>query len=316
MLYTSFLNCVTNCLKARLGDSFLVSVEQIPKNNGTAADALCIRHKLESASPTIYLKPYYDAFCSGIPLNDILDHILELYRSTILPSSMNLTPLNTLSDIQTKVVFRAINASANRSLLSSSPHAIWPDLDLAFVFYLFLLDSQEGQLASLITRENQQSWKVSDRQLLELSMTNTPRLLPLSFQSLSQVIGQDLGSSSSCYDASFPLYVLSNRNGIYGAGAMFYPNALSRAAIVMKCEKLFILPSSVHEVLLTPYWEQISCRQLADTVYQINTEEVPVEDRLSNHIYTYSLKERKLSLAFHSPCPIETENPSEKQQEQ
>lgn len=141
MLYTSFLNCVTNCLKARLGDSFLVSVEQIPKNNGTAADALCIRHKLESASPTIYLKPYYDAFCSGIPLNDILDHILELYRSTILPSSMNLTPLNTLSDIQTKVVFRAINASANRSLLSSSPHAIWPDLDLAFVFYLFLLDS-------------------------------------------------------------------------------------------------------------------------------------------------------------------------------
>jgi hypothetical protein len=44
-------------------------------------------------------------------------------------------------------------------------------------------------------------------------------------------------------------------------------------------------------------------------VFSINQEEVPQEDRLSNHIYHYSRSKNHLSVAFTSSFPIGTMNP-------
>ena len=72
---------------------------------------------------------------------------------------------------------------------------------------------------------------------------------------------------------------------------------------------LIILPSSIHEVLLIPHSNHISYEELAETVFTINQEEVPQEDRLSNHIYYYSRSKNHLSVAFTSSFPIGTMNP-------
>ena len=89
-----------------------------------------------------------------------------------------------------------------------------------------------------------------------------------------------------CHDSA-PMYVLSNSVGINGASALMYPNALKSIADELK-KDLVILPSSIHEVLLIPYENDVDFEDLSNMVTTINQEQVPVEDRLSNHVYYYS----------------------------
>ncbi len=105
-----------------------------------------------------------------------------------------------------------------------------------------------------------------------------------------------------------PMYVLSNSSGLNGAGCLLYEGILKDFASCIGSD-LIILPSSIHEVLIIPYSKDISFDELAETVFSINQEEVPEEDRLSNHIYFYSGSSDKLSIAFTSSAPIGTKNP-------
>ena len=97
-----------------------------------------------------------------------------------------------------------------------------------------------------------------------------------------------------------PLYVLSNTSGLHGACVMLYPNVLKKLADRLDRD-LVILPSSIHEVLLLPYDENVVFDELADMVAAINHSDVPVEDRLSDHVYFYSRAADEIILA-HDPA--------------
>ncbi len=78
-------------------------------------------------------------------------------------------------------------------------------------------------------------------------------------------------------------------------------------------DDLVILPSSIHEVLLAPYKKALSLDELNEMIFCINRSEVPVEDRLSDHIYFYSREQNCLylppNLEFKSSVPGGTMNP-------
>ena len=59
---------------------------------------------------------------------------------------------------------------------------------------------------------------------------------------------------------------------------------------------LYILPSSVHEVIAVPA-DFDSPEELAEMVYEINMEQVDINDRLSNQVYHYDRDLRTLRLA-------------------
>ncbi len=92
-----------------------------------------------------------------------------------------------------------------------------------------------------------------------------------------------------------PLYVLSNQTGIYGACCILYQDLLKNFADSFERD-LIVLPSSIHEVLLTPDEQGLSYDYLNAMVVQINHSEVPVEDQLSNHIYLYTRKDDQLHI--------------------
>lgn len=86
---------------------------------------------------------------------------------------------------------------------------------------------------------------------------------------------------------SVALYVLTNSRGINGAACMLYPHVLKEFAESLG-EDLIILPSSIHEVLLTPSSVSLPPEELNEMVQAINQSDVPAEDRLSDHIYYFS----------------------------
>ena len=216
------------------------------------------------------------------------------------------------------MVFRLLKQSDNQNLLLDIPHIDF--LDLAIVFAI-LLEDQEGHHASvLIHKSHLKAWGNPTMQdLLAIAKFNTPRLLPYTFQPMEELLDQapapegkgqadPLASScpddplaSSCPDsdqlASPPLFVLGNQARLYGAATILYPELLSDIAGKLSCD-MIVIPSSIHEVLITPYTSLMCQKSLDDMVIQVNTAQVPREDILSDHVYFFSREQGHLCLTF------------------
>lgn len=321
MVYEAFLETVKNCLSERLGDGFTLVIQSVRKNNGLSLDGLSIGKENEKAAPTIYLNPFYEEFRNGRPLPEILTDIVTLYQNSQLPEDFHFDELLSSDQIRNKIIYRLINEPANQELLKEVPHISFPDLDLCLVFCLSFQETEDNLLTALIYSQNLKTWNLSTEELYLAAKANTPRLFPARIRSLPDVIKDIAGKSTKkelaeeafheFFDVtplSPPLYVLTNSTGMNGAGCIFYEGILKDFASCSDGD-LIILPSSIHEVLIIPYNKDISFEELADTVFSINQEEVPEEDRLSNHIYFYSRKNDSLTIAFTSSVPIGTKNP-------
>ena len=88
-------------------------------------------------------------------------------------------------------------------------------------------------------------------------------------------------------EGSLPLYVLTNRERMFGASAMLYSEKIKELADELHLD-LLILPSSLHELLLLPddgTQENDFYRQMVRTV---NETQVDPEEILSFSLYRYS----------------------------
>ena len=74
------------------------------------------------------------------------------------------------------------------------------------------------------------------------------------------------------------MWVISNEKGINGAASMLYENELHELAENLESD-LYILPSSVHEVLAVST-ELTEPEELARMVAEVNMQKVALEERL------------------------------------
>lgn len=86
-----------------------------------------------------------------------------------------------------------------------------------------------------------------------------------------------------------PLYVLTNASAIKGASAILNKQALAEFGKKHKTNKIVVLPSSVNEMLLTPYTEETDIDAFSAMVEEINNAEVDPTERLTNKAYIITL---------------------------
>ena len=82
------------------------------------------------------------------------------------------------------------------------------------------------------------------------------------------------------------MYVLSNRERLYGASAMLYSHRLEALADNMD-RNLFILPSSVHEVIILPDEGEGDPAYLVNTIKEVNETQVEPDEVLSDKLYYF-----------------------------
>jgi hypothetical protein len=89
------------------------------------------------------------------------------------------------------------------------------------------------------------------------------------------------------------MYVLTNTQKINGAACMLYEGILSDFADYHG-KDLYILPSSVHEVILVLDDQEIKKEDLDHMVKEVNLSEVEEGDVLSDHAYFYNRNLRQI----------------------
>lgn len=149
----------------------------------------------------------------------------------------------------------------------------------------------------------------SEEELYELAKENTNRIFPSEVRNMAEVIGEIIFGEDGEYmpeDEEFKnmmnetpdeksMYVITNKARLFGAAAMLYEDNLHDLSQQIDSD-LYILPSSVHEVIAISD-KFGDADELADMVYEVNMEQVSIEERLSNQVYHYDKEARTLRLA-------------------
>lgn len=302
MEYNDFKEYVrTGCLK-ELGDDYEARFHTVMKNNSISMDALLINKKGCKISPTVYLAGYWEDYTEkGRTLESIIFSICSLIWCSKTPDLGNVDDFCLFENVRNRVVYKLINYKENEELLKTVPHV--RVLDLAIVFLILVDDETISNASVLIHNSHAKVWKVDTDVLYNEAKINTPKLLSYDLKNIMYYIRKMLkrcekdepGVDIFDDDCEAPMYVLTNTLRMYGAGTVLYQDLLESISQQLDSD-LIILPSSVHEVIIVPKEEDCDEGFYRDLVCEVNQNEVPKEDILSNSIYVYNRSEGALKL--------------------
>ncbi|MDE6626688.1 MAG: hypothetical protein K2K56_10035 [Lachnospiraceae bacterium] len=281
------------------GGEYHAEIHQVIKNNGIALDGLIIRKDKEMISPNIYLNSFFENYQMGKPLAAIMEEIIYQYNLFKEEQNIRLADIWDFAAIKQDIVLRLVNYDRNRELLKTCPHKRY--LDLAVTFRMVLDRDCMGIGSALVTTDVFDYWDVSLDHLYKLALENTMKEFPWRMDSLATVI-------TECMKRQLPeeklmemredfkllentenevsMYVLSNEAGMNGATCILYDAVLRNFAKAQGCN-VYILPSSIHEVLLVPENVETDAVTLEEMVSDANHSAVGLIDLLSDHVYYY-----------------------------
>lgn len=121
---------------------------------------------------------------------------------------------------------------------------------------------------------------------------------PVRIQSMLEALKDLVGfSAEELVTGSGPsMYVLSNESKINAASGMIFTDKLQEFAEKHEAN-LFILPSSIHELLLIPDKGDMDVLTLTDMVCEVNMTQVAPEEVLSDKVYYFNREEKALMFA-------------------
>jgi len=292
MEYKEFIDVIKKKARSLAGPEGSVNVNHVIKNNGYELDGLVIMEKNRNMSPTIYLNGFYEQYQEGTSIDRIMETISCIYEENKDRILVDVDKLLDYDFMRHRVVYKVINYKSNKKLLEDVPHK--RILDLAVVFYLLLEQDETGHSTVLIHNSTVESWKVSTDDLYSEAIINTPNLLKSRIVSMSDIINWP-SEEEIVKEAAKDMYVLTNESKINGAACMLYEDVLYEFANKIGRD-LYILPSSVHEVILLPKQEDYRKNFLVNMVREVNMEGVATEEILSDKVYEYNLEDRTITM--------------------
>lgn len=205
--------------------------------------------------------------------------------------------------VKNTIVYKLINAESNRELLEDIPYIEFLDLSIVFQCLLSLKESCLETI--LIHNVHTKLWGVTVEDLYKAARDNTRRLLPCEIKNMADVMVEIMKTEDAegfnyedCMvepESNKSMYVLSNWKKIEGAVCMIYPELL-RDFVDRIGSSFYIIPSSIHEVLLLPSENFEDREELKGMVKEINDTQMETGEILSYSLYWFDKNEKEICI--------------------
>ena len=293
-----FIEALVREIKSIVGEEYDVKNNQVTKNNGIILEGIAILKKGEVTAPNIYIDSCYEEYRMGKPVNSIAHDVVR-QNNSIDRIDVNTNDFLNYENVKDKIICRVVNYEKNMEELQNCPYILY--CDMAITFRILHSKDEKGLATSLIHNRELEIWDVDKAELMKVAISNTQREFPHTIHSLTSVIRDSFGGSlprelQEEFDKDMELiesvsntprlYVLSNDSGMNGATSILYDGLLKEVADKYKTN-LYILPSSLHQVMLVPENDSCDVDFLKSMVIDANTTAVGEIDFLSNNIYYY-----------------------------
>ncbi len=322
MNYEEFLEYIKKSAQEFYGEEVSVTINHVMKNNGIGLDGLAIMERDTNISPTIYLNNFYEEYRHGLPMPEIMMRIIQIYDEAKMQKSFDMTFYTDFESVKKRIVYKLINRDKNENLLKQIPYR--EVLDLVMVYYCMVDNDVIGSVTIMVNNDHMRMWKTDESELYDIARQNTERILKAEIFGMKEILCEIMskqlmdenksedeewikGALQEEYpsDEEVPMYILTNHFRVNGAACMLYSDVLKEFSGKHQ-KNLYVIPSSVHEVILVPADESIEGERLNEMLNEVNETQVADEEILSGKVYFYDYNKNQLEQVKNSEIKNES----------
>lgn len=274
MNYTEFMNAMLCEIRGQVDAQVRTELYTVTKNNGTRRTGILFKQEDSNLAPTIYLEEFYQKYLKGQQVPYLADSICSIYQEIRVKKTCDCQNLFDFNHVKEHIVYKLIRRDANEELLKQIPYESF--LDLAVVYYIQIDNTRFGSAAIQIRNEHLRYWRVEKEEIRRLAEKNTPRIYPVQIRQIVRF-----------------MYVATNEQCSLGAAVMRYPDFREKVRGMIRGD-FYILPSSIHEVILVPESFGLEPERMQEMVKEINQTGVAPEEVLSDSVYYFDGEEIRI----------------------
>ncbi len=279
-------------LKKAAGSEAGVELRQIPQNNDIRREAVTVRLPDQQVSPTIFMEQILEKYEGGMSLEEISRSLIEECRR-IARYARPVSLPEDKEEVKSRIFRKLINFEWNRGSLFDLPHRKFMDLAVVYYYETPCPTGQDG-FVTIRSRDLCQ-WGMSFDELDRAAAENERRERRIQVKPLQEVLFGEVMDRVNAPEMAAPIYVMMNISRTFGAAGLLNQTYLRQLSEELH-HNLFILPSSIHELILTPDCGYFSRSDLTDMVREINATQVKPEEVLSDHVYEYIRTEGRIMM--------------------
>ncbi len=297
MNFDEFLFKTESSIQAFFGPSTQVEMKEIRKNNGVILKGLVITEEKESISPTIYMDGFYQDYQKGKSFGRIVEEIIHLYKENKVKIPINMDFFLDYGAVRGRIFQKVIHYERNKELLENIPHKKF--MDLAIVVYYAYMNDFLGKGSIQITVSHLDKWGISEEMLFEDAARNTREKLGVEILGMKDMLMElfqenptdadekQVREAVSYVERDVSMHVMTVKGRYFGAACICDSEMLK--CFGERCKhNFFILPSSIHELILIPDTGLESPESLRRMVREVNAEHVEEEEQLSDNVYYFN----------------------------
>ncbi len=303
MDYENFKEKFVDDLRDKLYESGAevdLSVHTVNKLN-ESYEAITVTPEGSNIGVNIGIDKFYEALDNGKTYDEVLNKAVEVVENGISQRpDFDINSLSDYSQMKEKLAMEVVSAETNKEMLETVPHQNIEDM--AVVYRFVLSSDDDGRASILVTNQLIESMGVTPEQLHADAMENAPVIKPVEIKGMSEVMAEMLGIEQAEMMGIFPvapedekIYVATVPDKVHGAGVLAYQNFMDQAAERAGGD-FFILPSSIHEVLIVPDKGEMGLKDLEAMVREVNATQVAPADKLTDNVYHYDSKDKIFEL--------------------
>ena len=303
MTYDAFLEQMKKDLEADFATALpekysgvQIGIRDVEKVQGESYRGISFKNGDSPVEGNLNMQNAFHLYEHGRPYKDILQETEQAIIRQV--DRMPQFDLGTMADyraMKPKLMTELIPQKGNEEKLAEVPHEKVEDL--ALIYRLDLGESSNGRMTSIVTNQMMEQYGITQEQLHQDAVENAAILHPASLRSMREVMASMMGMEPDPPMPGEPeLMVATTQDAYMGASVIQYPGFMDMAAEKIDGD-FFVLPSSIHEVLLLPDDGKADYHELEAMVQTINANEVAPADRLSDNVYHYDKTDRVFELA-------------------
>lgn len=298
MDYENFKQDFQESLKEELAERGMdtdVSFQKVEKMN-ESYDAVTVKPIDSIIGVNFNVEKAFDSYEAGTDMDEVVNHTADSVEKAFREApQIDITAITDYEQMKSKLSMEVVSADRNADLLQNVPHEKMEDM--AVVYRLMLGQMDEGSGTVLVTDQLMERFGITHEQLRQDALENAPEIRPSEIRGMSEVMNEIApGMAPEIAPEDEQMFVASVPDKIRGAGVIAYPNFMEDAAEKMGGD-FFVIPSSIHEVLLVRDNGEMTSKDLENMVKEVNATQVEPEDQLTDHVYHYDSKDHIFEMA-------------------
>lgn len=297
MDFNEFQNQILQEAKERMW-GVQVEIRPVEKLQGESYTGLSIQPNDSPVAATLNLDAVYNQMVDqGKTFQEVADDLISHAVDVIVDMpKIDVNDLTNYDQMKNTLVVQVIPTDRNADMLADIPHKNIEDMSL--VYRMQIDQNETGTSSVLITNAMLENYGVTLDQLHQDAMDAAVINNPATFRSMQEVLSDLMGMPADLMPPmdSPQMYVASVESSLNGAGVIAYPDFMNQVAEQVGGD-FFVLPSSVHEVLVIPDDGSMNRHDLELMVREVNASEVLPKDQLSDNVYHYDSQNQVFELA-------------------